>query len=177
MMKRHVARALSALAAVTVLCMGLSSPAMAADDTGYDNNSAQTLTDPSSGEGFSLSPNLEAKAAATTYCNVYDNVTPSAGGWYRIPASTSSAGFNCVLETGVTGQGVWALQWALNSCYGAGLALDSDFGPATYAALLSAQSAEGISVDGVYGSQSRTYLKWPSRTTVGNCAHGYSFGF
>ncbi|WP_425486823.1 peptidoglycan-binding domain-containing protein [Microbacterium rhizomatis] len=54
--------------------------------------------------------------------------------------------------------------------------MDSEFGPATYNALLNAQRVEGIGVDGVYGSQSRSYLRWPSRTTSGNCAHGYTFG-
>lgn len=117
-----------------------------------------------------------AAQAAPVYCMVWDNVTPRSGGWYRIPSSTSSAGQNCILEQGVNSQGVQALQIALNGCYGAGLTTDGAFGPATYRALLNAQRAAGTAVDGVYGPNTRQALKWPSRTTSGNCRTGASIG-
>ncbi|WP_375384406.1 peptidoglycan-binding protein [uncultured Microbacterium sp.] len=181
-MARKTKLGLLAVAAAALLTLGVAAPSMADDATqspaplqvlATDDSAVPPEVDPAVPDvEFRLAPELQARRLS--YCNNYVNITPSGGGWYRIPASGSS--IDCVMETGVVSSGVGQLQLTLNICYGAGLTVDNDFGPATYNALLNAQSAEGIAVDGVYGSQSRTYLKWRSSTTGGNCAHGYSFG-
>lgn len=111
------------------------------------------------GDKATLEAMKEVTPQSVVYCMVYDNVIITSG-WYKIPASTSSAGFNCVLESGVNSQGVQALQENLNKCYGRSLVVDGAFGPATYNALMYAQGVAGIGVDGVYGTITRKNLKW-----------------
>ncbi|SMO87345.1 peptidoglycan-binding protein [Propioniciclava tarda] len=55
---------------------------------------------------------------------------------------------------------VKTLQSTLNKCYGKSLSVDGVFGSATASALASAQSSEGITADGMYGSSSAYYLKF-----------------
>jgi hypothetical protein len=55
-----------------------------------------------------------------------------------------------VLNSGATGSAVTALQQRLNA-WGAKLVVDSDFGPATLAAVKAFQSNHGLAVDGVVG--------------------------
>jgi peptidoglycan hydrolase-like protein with peptidoglycan-binding domain len=125
------------------------------------------------GDKAALEAMKQVDLMAVTYCMVYDNITVG-GAWYKIPASTSSAGFSCVLESGVNSQGVSALQQTLNKCYGRSLVVDGAFGPATYNALMYAQGVAGIAVDGVYGSGSRKNLKWWGGGSV--CTKGTTLG-
>lgn len=85
-----------------------------------------------------------------------------------IGASTDQ--FNCDLWYGTSNPGVAQLQWALDACYGQGLATDGIYGPLTRAAVENVQSRLRISVDGVYGPQTRTAMTWPA-TEGGGCSH------
>lgn len=91
---------------------------------------------------------------------------------FKIP-STSAGYFDCYLESGNVSVAVSALQETLNVCYGQGLVVDGNFGPATYNALMYAQSVEGIGVDGVYGPTTRSNIEWASGTY---CVTGSSIG-
>jgi peptidoglycan hydrolase-like protein with peptidoglycan-binding domain len=68
-----------------------------------------------------------------------------------LPPPSQTAG-RPVLRQGNTGQWVSTLQTVLSGA-GFATAVDGDFGPATAAALVSAQSAWGLSADGVCGPQ------------------------
>jgi peptidoglycan hydrolase-like protein with peptidoglycan-binding domain len=73
----------------------------------------------------------------------------------------------CQLASGNDSSAVEVLQLTLNSCYGAALTNDGDFGPATRAAVEAMQADIGVSVDGIYGPNTRTAMKF--RPTEGNC--------
>ncbi|MEU7981139.1 peptidoglycan-binding domain-containing protein [Micromonospora sp. NPDC048894] len=95
--------------------------------------------------------------ASSAYSTVDPIAMPSTG-------STASS-TSCGMAQGANSSAVGALQRALKYCYGAGITVDNDFGPATKSALVSAQKREGITADGVYGPQTRLSLTWRS---VGN---------
>lgn len=105
------------------------------------------------------------------YCNSYENITRP-GAWYKFPRVGDT--LDCVMETGLVNPGVRALQETLNRCYGQGLVLDGDFGPATYNALSSVQAWEGIGVDGVYGPITRSNIKWWGGGSI--CTYGWQLG-
>ncbi|MFR9800475.1 peptidoglycan-binding domain-containing protein [Streptomyces sp. MS06] len=67
-----------------------------------------------------------------------DVYTPPATGWPT-------------LKQGATGERVKTVQYLLNA-HGASLTVDGDFGPATDSAVRSFQSAHGLSVDGIVGT-------------------------
>ncbi|MGE9349317.1 peptidoglycan-binding domain-containing protein [Isoptericola variabilis] len=112
-------------------------------------------------------------SAALPYCTSSVTKQKVIHGAYRsakIPSRDGSVA--CQMAQGANGKHVSALQTALKKCYGQNIAVDGDFGPATKQALKNAQStinkrlaAAGsttrIGVDGMYGSQTRTYLNWP----------------
>ncbi|MGW3513127.1 peptidoglycan-binding domain-containing protein [Streptomyces sp. NPDC000994] len=77
---------------------------------------------------------------------------------YMPVASDNS--LNCTMGRGSYSNAVLALQFNLNLCYGAGLAEDKDFGPATEAALKAVQRKEKVAVDGVYGPNTRNAMLW-----------------
>jgi hypothetical protein len=98
-----------------------------------------------------------ATSTCTSWSDYYDgfgiNNVPSVG--------YDSYNTNCLLYRGNYNDGVGALQGALDYCYGKGLAVDNDFGPLTQAALKQVQYQLHISVDGVYGPQTREAMNWP----------------
>lgn len=84
-----------------------------------------------------------------------------AGGVQQVQVPWSSAAtnpWNCQLKSGNTGDGVWALQRGLKICYKQSITVDGSFGSATKAALKNAQTALKVSVDGVYGPQTRKHF-------------------
>jgi peptidoglycan hydrolase-like protein with peptidoglycan-binding domain len=80
----------------------------------------------------------------------------------EIPTTFNGTGnAGCVMSLGSFGSGVVALQDTLNHCYpGNNLTEDGNFGPLTRQALERAQSADHITVDGVYGPQTLDHLAW-----------------
>jgi peptidoglycan hydrolase-like protein with peptidoglycan-binding domain len=76
---------------------------------------------------------------------------------------------NCELGVGNDSSAVYWLQYSLNTCYGAGLALDGDYGPLTEAAVRHAQGLAGIPQDGIYGPVTRQHIKW-SDSGSADCA-------
>ena len=78
-----------------------------------------------------------------------------------IPSAGSTASSTaCGMAQGAHSSAVAQLQRSLNTCYGERLVVDSDFGPATKAALARAQRREGIKADGIYGTQTRNNLEF-----------------
>lgn len=110
------------------------------------------------GDKAELEALLEVAPLAVSYCSSYVNIAPGTGVWYKIPSSGTNV--SCVLESGNNSVAVRTLQETLVRCYGRSLTLDGAFGPATYNALMYAQSAAGIAVDGVYGTNTRKNIKW-----------------
>ncbi len=107
-----------------------------------------------------------AAAAYAGQCNINQVTTVGVTSGYSItrPAYMSEGGSrtaNCWMDYGSRGNGVEWLQFTLNSCYGFSLATDGEFGSNTRSALASAQQDENITADGIYGTQSREYLKFP----------------
>ncbi len=108
-------------------------------------------------------------AGAAVSCTGY-SAFKGAGGNYMLIPTVGSATFkdNCELGVGNDSNAVLILQETLNSCYGAHLALDSDYGPLTKAAVEHAQSVVGVTVDGIYGPVTRDHIKWLD--FAGGCA-------
>lgn len=187
---RLMRRATIAIAAVTIGAGLFAVPSMAAEsNTGASSQEQVTATRAGQVDwsnafsqaqatyGTGDKAYLEAMKASSllvTYCTTYDNIAPGNGYWYKIPSAGGTAGFSCVLEVGVSGNGVKALQENLNKCYGRSLTVDGVFGTATYNALMYAQGAAGIAVDGVYGSNTRKNIKWWGGGSV--CTKGSSIG-
>ena len=78
-------------------------------------------------------------------------------GTSRVPVAYNGS-TTCQMGWGSNSEAVRVLQADLNFCYGQGIAVDADFGPQTYQALVNVQAAEGISADGVYGPQTRDHI-------------------
>lgn len=80
---------------------------------------------------------------------------------YIMPADSNN-NTACRLDQGATSNAVMALQYGLNgSCaVRAGLAVDGRFGPATKAALKSAQAKFGVTPDGIYGPDTSRAFRW-----------------
>ncbi|WP_223065065.1 peptidoglycan-binding protein [Streptomyces sp. IB201691-2A2] len=108
-----------------------------------------------------------AAAAYAGHCNINQVTSVGVTPGYSItrpaymPEGSYDRTANCWMDYGSRGFGVEWLQRTLNSCYGFNLATDGDFGSNTRSALASAQQQEGITADGIYGTQSRQYLKFP----------------
>ncbi|MFE9439686.1 peptidoglycan-binding domain-containing protein [Streptomyces sp. NPDC006602] len=115
-----------------------------------------------SGVGLGLATASPAEAYAG-YCNTSVTRSSALGSLSfafdaKIPAYNKS--MDCYMNRGANSAAVKALQISLNKCYGRSLDVDGIFGPATKAALEYAQGKEGIGVDGEYGNESRSNLKW-----------------
>lgn len=122
--------------------------------------------------GGAIATASSASAAATYECNTSKAL---AKGSYNIllphqnyaPADP----YWCYLTYGSRNSGVSALQFTLNKCYGAGLAVDGQYGAATRSAVISVQQRVGVAADGDYGPVTRNAMKWSHRTSGG--AHSY----
>lgn len=97
---------------------------------------------------FALMP-AQPAAAALGHCN-----TTSSWLLMARPSVASTGALDCVMGQGSNSSAVRALQATLRVCFGKNIAVDSDFGPNTRAALVSVQQSLRISADGVYGPQS-----------------------
>jgi Putative peptidoglycan binding domain len=102
-----------------------------------------------------------AQASGTCYRTL--NVFASWGdsGPVPVPSSgTTLASVTCFMGQGAQSAAVTRLQSTLNKCYGKNLVEDGIFGSLTKTALKQAQTAEGITSDGVYGPNTRDALGW-----------------
>ena len=116
--------------------------------------------------GMALTPS--AQASALTSCTGTSWHFDDAGAVARIPTVGNDNGnFDCLLGVGNVNPAVGDLQNALNTCYGAGLSVDNNFGPLTKAALEVAQNKVAVTPDGVYGPQTRDFIHWPD--DIGLC--------
>jgi peptidoglycan hydrolase-like protein with peptidoglycan-binding domain len=128
---------------------------------------AMVLVTASGITGITLASALPASAQAS--CTGSSAYTNAGGHLVFVPTIGSDTHRdNCDLGLGNDSNAVFWLQTTLNNCYGQHLALDSDFGPATQAAVKVAQRAAHITVDGVYGPQTRDHIKWGD--TSSQCA-------
>jgi Putative peptidoglycan binding domain len=97
-----------------------------------------------------------AQSSCTSYAEFYTASgvpsIPTIGLYMNAP--------NCELGYGNENAGVDVLQFTLDNCYGSGLTQDGEYGSLTEAAVKHVQSILGISVDGVYGPQTRNAMKW-----------------
>ena len=98
---------------------------------------------------------------------MYELVSGSGDGLAPVPTVGNNT-FQpaCELAEGNDSSAVQTLQLVLNACYGYDLTEDGDFGPATLAAVEGMQSRIGVSVDGIYGPNTRTAMKF--RPTEGS---------
>ena len=106
-----------------------------------------------------------APASATAQCNTVRQTWLPDGNTLAVPAS-STAGSNCILGWGSSGNGVYWLQYSLNHCYRAALITDGKYGPATQAAVMRVQALYGLTQDGVYGPITRNRMLWQKMTGV-----------
>ncbi|NYV72790.1 peptidoglycan-binding protein [Streptomyces sp. UH6] len=85
-----------------------------------------------------------------------------------IPYSNGIYSTECTLRMNDQGGGVRALQRSLKYCYQQNIAVDGNFGPATFTALKNAQSKlAGVASDGVYGYYTGRAIKFPYFTPTG----------
>jgi peptidoglycan hydrolase-like protein with peptidoglycan-binding domain len=116
--------------------------------------------------GIVVSP--AAGASALGPCTGTSEHLDDAGATARVPTiGNNTPNFDCLLGVGNVGPAVGDLQMALNSCNGAALSVDNDFGALTKAALQAAQRKVAVTPDGVYGPATRESLHW--RDLVGIC--------
>jgi peptidoglycan hydrolase-like protein with peptidoglycan-binding domain len=101
----------------------------------------------------------------------------SSSGTSGSSAATTGAAVtgNPILRKGSTGSLVSSLQTLLNT-FGAGLAVDGEFGSLTDGAVRSFQSANGLTVDGVVGPSTAGKLNDPSSKKIGSSSSGSSGG-
>ncbi|WP_210583068.1 peptidoglycan-binding protein [Streptomyces sp. GESEQ-35] len=98
--------------------------------------------------------------AADPVCTGSTTVQTTGDRHFVVPKNVANSTIYCYLQYGHTGAGVRALQKNMNSCYGKTLTLDSSFGPATRDALRDVQGRIGAAVDGVYGRETMSKMKW-----------------
>lgn len=98
----------------------------------------------------------------TDHCLHYSIFTTGTGYHVHLPSTTPFGGEqNCILAQGDQGAGVFVLQDALRRCYAQAIAWDAIYGPATAEAVRNVQRWHGITVDGIYGPQTRAAMAWP----------------
>ncbi|MGV9987369.1 peptidoglycan-binding domain-containing protein [Streptomyces olivaceus] len=122
--------------------------------------------------GLTASP----ASAATPECNSATITTavpntPS-GRYLYLPRYYNGGGSNyyCWMAYGTTGEGVTALQQAINLCYNniPNLEVDWIYGSATRAAVRAVQAEHRIKVDGEYGPDTYSAMRLPLYRTVDN---------
>jgi peptidoglycan hydrolase-like protein with peptidoglycan-binding domain len=102
-------------------------------------------------------------ASAQASCAGTTLLPAVSGGQVRVPTTTDGSGhLNCVLGLGNAGEAVARLQIALDYCnLHANLAIDSQYGPLTEAAVKAVEQASSLPQDGVFGQLTSGRMKWP----------------
>ncbi len=104
--------------------------------------------------------------ATSTQCESSSSFSGSGSSYYVLPVHVTGSGFTytCYMNPGVvTGNGVKALQRTLNACYAQSLTVDGVYGSKTKSALAFAQRVAGLPAsaqDGIYGPQTRDAINW-----------------
>jgi hypothetical protein len=129
---------------ITMVALGVAAPAQAAVPNSHPVDSASLTA-------------ASASAASAAICNGTSLVTGYFTGLeIRVPTVGNDTGqWQCnLLPSDVAGLvPVKRLQIDLNDCYGAGLAVDGEYGPDTETAVKGVQNIEGVTQDGDYGPQ------------------------
>jgi peptidoglycan hydrolase-like protein with peptidoglycan-binding domain len=101
--------------------------------------------------------------AATSGCTGSSGYELNAGDGIAAVPTVGNATYqvDCQLAYSNDSNAVLELQKALNMCYGYDLSEDGDFGSLTQSAVEGMQSRIGVSVDGIYGPQTRTAMEFP----------------
>lgn len=126
--------------------------------------------------GLTASP----ASAATPECNRATITTAApntpSGRYLYLPRYYNGGGSNyaCWMAYGTTGEGVKALQQAINLCYNniPNLEVDWSYGSATRAAVRAVQAEHRIKVDGEYGPDTYSAMRFPLYRTVDNAFSG-----
>lgn len=108
-------------------------------------------------------------AAATPKCQTFNGYAYVVGNVHYLALLPVASSTSCYLNYGTwNNEGVEVLQTTLNKCYGESLVRDGDYGYGTRAAVQRTQSKVGVGVDGVYGPNTRSAMRWwvPS---LGSC--------
>jgi peptidoglycan hydrolase-like protein with peptidoglycan-binding domain len=112
---------------------------------------------------------LAVPASAQSSCTGSSGYTDVKGFGVLVPTiGNNTFRDNCELGLGNDSQAVVALQETLDGCYGQSLATDGIYRSQTQEAVEDAQQAVHITVDGVYGPQTRDHINWWD--FGGNCA-------
>ena len=98
--------------------------------------------------------------AADPLCTGSTTIQTTGDRHFVVPRNVAKPTIYCYLQYGNTGAGVRALQKNMNSCYGKSLVLDSSFGRATKDALEDVQGRIGARIDGEYGRETLSKMKW-----------------
>jgi Putative peptidoglycan binding domain len=114
-------------------------------------------------------------ATAASYCNTYDaEAVPYNGLDYNVLIPyykvKGKATYNCIMNTGATGEGVGILQYNINNCYPPKpkLKVDGEYGPKTKAAVKAMQKKAGTTADGVYGPKTQFKMKYEGVSSKGS---------
>ena len=102
---------------------------------------------------------------ANVVCNSVVALPALDGSTVSLPSRNGST--DCFLAKGDVSSAVGALQTGLKLCnLRANISVDDIFGPQTQAAVRNFQSSRGLTVDGVYGNQTRSAMSWPDNDTL-----------
>ncbi|WP_165986577.1 peptidoglycan-binding protein [Streptomyces sp. YIM 98790] len=111
------------------------------------------------GAGVVLVTPSTAQAAYPT-CNA-QKVKYTSGSYFTYqPYYTGTGSRNCVMGYGAQSDGVYALQNAIRFCYKS-ISVDGIYGSQTRQAVVDVQTVEKVGVDGVYGPVTRKAMDWP----------------
>jgi peptidoglycan hydrolase-like protein with peptidoglycan-binding domain len=126
-----------------------------ADDGSMEDVEAEPMEEPIPQDEWAVwdaeASDTEQMKATTPQCTRSAGAN-SPGGTIEVAFSRSGLS-NCWMDRGSFSSGVRALQRALVFCWGKSIAIDSDYGPQTAAAVASLQQGLGIRRDGVYGPE------------------------
>lgn len=120
-------------------------------------------------------PNSEYAALRRklTKCSHTKNAAARGATWAHVPAFEASSTnlTTCLLKRGhdFGPEPVYALQRAMNQCYGQNVRDTGNFGHDTEAALKDIQRKLGLVADGHYGPKTRSKMKWPTYKHDGKC--------
>jgi Putative peptidoglycan binding domain len=120
--------------------------------------------------GLSVVPASASNGAtpntADVVCNSVVVLPAQDGSTVSLPGRSGST--DCFLAKGDVSSAVGALQAGLRFCnLRANIAVDDDFGNQTKAAVVNFQKAHPpLTVDGIYGNQTRNAMTWPDNDTL-----------